>query len=155
MKRTRAIEILEKRGLTYEVRSYESDRFLTAVEVAERLRLPPSSVFKTLVARGERTGVVLALVPGDRNLSLRRLAQAMGDKRADMVEASELLRLTGYIKGGVSPIGGRQPYPVFIDETALEHERISISAGVRGTQILLAPADLARLVSAAFAQIQE
>ncbi len=155
MKKTAAIEILEKASVPYEVRSYESEGFASAVEVAERLDLPADAVFKTLVARGERSGVVLALVPGDRSLGLRKLAHLLGEKRLEMVPPDDLQRLTGYIKGGVSPLAGKRSYPTFIDRSALRHDRISISAGVRGTQILIAPDDLVRLTHAIVADLME
>jgi len=155
MKKTRAIEILDRSGVRYEVRSYESEGFASAVEVAEKLMLPASAVFKTLVARGDRSGVLLALVPGDQTLSLRKLAHLTGDKRAEMVDPAELPRLTGYIKGAVSPLGGKRSYPTFLDQSALQQERISVSAGVRGVQILVAPDDLVRLTRARVADLVE
>jgi Cys-tRNA(Pro)/Cys-tRNA(Cys) deacylase len=97
----------------------------------------------------------MALVPGDGTLDLRKLAHVMGDKRAEMVDPSELPRLTGYIRGGVSPLGGRRSYPTYLDRSAFDHERICVSAGVRGVQIQLAPSDLARLTGATTADILE
>ena len=141
MKKTRAIEILDKAAVPYELRSFEATEF-TAEEAAEKMALPAEDIWKTLVARGERQGVVMAIVPGPRSLSLRKLAQAAGDKRAEMVDAGELMRLTGFLKGGVSPLGGRREYPIFIDQSIHQHTRVSISAGQRGLQILIAPADL-------------
>ncbi len=155
MKATRAIEILEKARVPYEVHPYESDGFTPATEAAEKLAIPPETMFKTLIVRGERRGIVLALVPGNRTLSLRKLAQEMGDKRAEMVDASEITRLTGYVKGGVSPLGGRRPYPVFLDRSSLGHPRIAVSAGVRGLALLLVPADLARVTNAAVVDLLE
>lgn len=155
VKRTKAIQILEDAKVSYEVRSYDSEGFASAVEVARKLGIPAEAVFKTLVARGERSGVVLALVPADRSLDLRKLAQTMGDKRAEMVDPSELPRLTGYIRGGVSPLGGKRDYPTFVDESALRQERISVSAGVRGVQVLVEPADLVRLTNARTSDILE
>src|SRR5512133_4197034 len=151
MKRTRAIQILDDAKIRYEVTSYDSDGFASAVEVAKKLGIPPDAIFKTLLARGDRTGVVMALVPGDGTLDLRKLAHLMGDKRAEMVDPSELPRLTGYIRGGVSPLGGKRVFPTFIDQTALEHEKICVSAGVRGAQVHVAPSDLARLTNARMA----
>ncbi|GAB4203417.1 MAG: Cys-tRNA(Pro) deacylase [Roseiflexaceae bacterium] len=154
MKRTKAIEILSQAGIPHEVREFAASEF-TAEEAARELGLPLEQLFKTLVVRGERRGIVLALVPGDCALSLRKLAQAIGDKRADLVEQSELTRLTGYLKGGVSPLGGRQGYPVYIDERAILCERISVSAGQRGLQILIAPDDLARATGGSYADLAE
>lgn len=155
MKRTRAIQILVDAKVPHQVTSYDSDGFASAVEVAAKIGVAPEAVFKTLVARGERNGVVMALVPADRTLDLRKLAGVMGDKRAEMVDPSELPRLTGYIRGGVSPLGGRKDYPTYMDESALLQERISVSAGVRGVQILIAPADLVRMTRGTTADIVE
>lgn len=147
MKRTRAIEILEKAKITYELREFEASEF-TVEETAENLNLPLSVLFKTLLVEGERKGLAMALVPGDAQLSLSKLAKAMGDKRCAMVDVDELFRVTGYLKGGCSPLGAKKVFPVFLDATALTHERISVSAGLRGVQMLLRPEDL-RMVSRA------
>ena len=155
MKRTKAIQILEDAGVPYDVTSYDADGFVSAVDVAQKLEVSPDAIFKTLVARGERTGVVMALVPGDRTLDLRKLAHLMGDKRVEMVAPSELPRLTGYIRGGVSPLGGRRDYPTFVDRSASEQERIYVSAGVRGVQIRISPADLVKVARARIADIVE
>ncbi len=154
MKKTRAIEILDKLGVLFEMRSFEATEF-TAEEGAQKMGLPPSEVWKTLVARGDRKGVVMAIVPGPSSLSLRKLANTIGDKRAEMVDVSELLRLTGFLKGGCSPLGGRREYPIFIDATIHQHARVSISAGQRGLQILIAPADLIRATNAVVADLIE
>ncbi len=155
MKATRAMEILEAAKIGYEVRTFESDGFTPATEAAGKLAIPPSTMFKTLIVRGERRGVVLALVPGDGTLSLRKLAHQMEDKRAEMVDPSEITRLTGYVKGGVSPLGGRRAYPVFLDQSALRHPRVAVSAGVRGLVLLLAPDDLAWVTRARVADLLE
>lgn len=149
------MEILEAARVSYELRTFESDGFTPATEAAGKLEIPPSTMFKTLIARGERRGVVLALVPGDATLSLRKLAQQMGDKRAEMVDASEITRLTGFVKGGVSPLGGRRDYPTFLDRSALGHPRIVVSAGMRGRVLVLAPGDLVRLTNATVADLVE
>jgi Cys-tRNA(Pro)/Cys-tRNA(Cys) deacylase len=154
LKRTRAIEILTQAGIPHEVREFSAREF-TAEEAARELGLPLDMLFKTLVVQGERRGYALALVPGDGSLSLRKLAQVMGDKRADLVDLNDLTRLTGYLKGGVSPLGGRLACPVYLDEQAILHERISVSAGLRGLQILIAPDDLLRAAGGSFADIAE
>jgi Cys-tRNA(Pro)/Cys-tRNA(Cys) deacylase len=154
MKKTRAIEILDKAGVGYELRTFEATAF-TADEAAEKMSLPPEDVWKTLVARGERKGVVMAIVPGPHNLSLRKLAQALGDKRAEMVDVNELMRLTGFLKGGVSPLGGRYTYPIYIDQTVNARTRVAVSAGQRGLQILITPADLIRVTQATVADLIE
>ncbi len=155
MKATRAMEILDKAKVSYELLTYESDGFTPATEAAAKLSIPPEAMFKTLIVRGERKGIVLALVPGNATLSLRKLAHEMGDKRADMVDASEITRLTGYVKGGVSPLGGRRSYPVFMDRTALGMPYVAVSAGVRGLALRLVPSDLARITDARVVDILE
>jgi Cys-tRNA(Pro)/Cys-tRNA(Cys) deacylase len=158
MKRTKALDALAAAKVVHEVREFAASAF-TAEETARELGLPLAMLFKTLVVRGERRGVMLALVSGERELSLRKLAQAAGDKRVEMVDVAELPRLTGYLKGGCSPlgikVGGRTGYPTFIDASAFTHERISISAGLRGVQVLLDPRDLARLTNATTADLAD
>lgn len=152
MKRTRALDILDEANIAYEVREFEATDF-TAEEAAEKLALPLDMVFKTLLVQGERRGIVMVLVPGDARLSLSKLARAMGDKRAELVDAADLFRLTGYLKGGCSPLGARRAFPVYMDETAVLHDRICVSAGRRGVQMLLAPSDLQRITGATLADL--
>jgi len=158
MKRTKALDALAAAKVAHELREFEASEF-TAEETARELGLSLAILFKTLVVRGERRGIMLALVSGERELSLRKLAQAAGDKRVEMVDVAELPRLTGYLKGGCSPlgikVGGRTGYPTFIDASAFAHERISISAGLRGVQVLLDPRDLARLTNATTADLAD
>lgn len=152
--KTNAVRILDTLGVTYELRSYEVDpEDLSAVSVAAKLGLPPEQVFKTLVARGDRLGVCLALVPGDDHLDLKALARATGDRRCELVALREVLPLTGYVRGGVTALACKKDYPVLIDETAQLHDIISISAGARGLQILLAPDAYAAVVRARFAPL--
>jgi Cys-tRNA(Pro)/Cys-tRNA(Cys) deacylase len=150
--KTAAVRILDKLRLPYELRAYQEEE-LTALEAARKLDLPPERVFKTLVVRGDRGGVLLACLPGPATLDLRAIARASGDKRADLVPVEEIHRLTGYLRGGVSPLGARKPYPLFLDKAALDHATISVSAGMRGLQILIAPDALARAGSATLAQL--
>jgi Cys-tRNA(Pro)/Cys-tRNA(Cys) deacylase len=152
--KTNAVRLLEAAGIRFELREYEVDESdLSATTVAAKIGLPAEQVFKTLVARGDRTGVLLAVVPGDAHLDLKALAKATGNKKAEVVGLKEVQPLTGYIRGGVTAIGGKKDYPVCIDETAELFDVISISAGVRGTQVLLAPADYIRLTKASIAPI--
>lgn len=147
--KTNAARILDRAGIAYELREYAVDESdLSAPHVAAAIGLPAEQVFKTLVARGDRSGVVLAVIPASAELDLKGLAAASGDKRIDLVPLKEVLVLTGYIRGGVSPVGTRKPYPVFVDETAELWDRIAVSAGRRGCQLLLAPADLVRVTEA-------
>jgi Cys-tRNA(Pro)/Cys-tRNA(Cys) deacylase len=147
MKRTKALDILENAGIPHEVREFTATAF-TVEETAEALGLPLNMLFKTLVAEGERKGLVMALVPGDAQLSLSKLAKAMGDKRVEMIDVDDLFRVTGYLKGGCSPLGAKRAFPIYLDETAILHDRISVSAGLRGVQMLLTPDDLQRVTNA-------
>lgn len=147
--KTNAARILDAAGIRYELREYPVDENdLSAPHVAEAVGLPPDQVFKTLVMRGDRTGVLLACIPANTDLDLKALAAASGNKKVELVPVKEVLGLTGYIRGGVSPVGTRKAYPLYLDETAVLWDRISVSAGVRGCQMLLAPADLERAANA-------
>jgi Cys-tRNA(Pro)/Cys-tRNA(Cys) deacylase len=156
VKKTNAVRILESRGIPFEVMAYYVDPADPGAEaVAARIGLPPKQVFKTLVVRGDKTGVHLACVPGDAELDLKALAAVLGDKKAEMVHLKEIQPLTGYIRGGVSPVGTKKDYPVIIDESALEFEKICVSAGMRGLQLFIAPKDLAGVTQAVFAPISK
>ena len=152
MKRTKAIDMLTQAKIAFEVREFEASEF-TVEETAEKLGLPLEVLFKTLVVKGERQGLVMALVDGNSQLSLSKLAKSMGDKRAEMIDVEDLFRVTGYLKGGCSPLGARKAFPVYIDQSAFSHARISVSAGLRGVQMLLAPADLQKITRATVADL--
>src|SRR3954469_13515894 len=152
--KTNAVRLIERLGVPFELRAYEVDPDdLAAETVARKVGLPAEQVFKTLVARGDKHGVCLAVVPGDCQLDLKALAKATGDKKADTVPLKEVEPLTGYIRGGVTALACKRGYPVLIDETAYLFEVISISAGVRGLQVLLAPDDYVRATRARVAPI--
>jgi Cys-tRNA(Pro)/Cys-tRNA(Cys) deacylase len=143
--KTNAARLLDSLGISYDLRDYEVDpEDLRAESVARKVGLPLEQVFKTLVARGDRTGVLLAVVPGDAELDLKALARLTGDRKADTVPLKEVQPLTGYVRGGVTAFGARKDYPVFVDETLELFDIISVSAGVRGTQIFLVPGDYLR-----------
>jgi Cys-tRNA(Pro)/Cys-tRNA(Cys) deacylase len=147
--KTNAVRILEGLGIRFELRDYEVDEEdLSAETVARKVGLPPEQVFKTLVARGDRTGVLLAVVPGNAQLDLKALARLAGDRKTDTVPLKEVQPLTGYVRGGVTALACKKDHPVFADETIELFEVVSVSAGVRGTQILLAPADYLRATRA-------
>ncbi len=147
--KTNAVRCLESAGVAFETRDYEVDPDdLAAESVARKIGLPPEQVFKTLVARGDRTGVLFAVVPGDQQLDLKSLARLTGDRKCETVTLKEVQPLTGYIRGGVTAIAAKKDYPVFVDETIELFDQISISAGTRGTQILIAPADYIRVTRA-------
>jgi Cys-tRNA(Pro)/Cys-tRNA(Cys) deacylase len=140
--KTNAVRLLDQLGIPYQLREYEVDLDdLAAETVAAKIGLPPEQVFKTLVARGDRNGISMAVVPGNSELDLKALAAASGDRKIQLVPVKELPVLTGYIRGGVTALAGKKDYPVYVDETVELFEVISISAGVRGLQILVAPAD--------------
>jgi Cys-tRNA(Pro)/Cys-tRNA(Cys) deacylase len=152
--KTNAVRLLEQAGIHYELRSYKIDeRHLSAEGVAAALALPAETVFKTLITRGDRTGYLFALIPGGTELDLKLLAKASGNKRVEMVPLRHVLELTGYVRGAVTPLAAKCSYPVFIDETAELWPAISISGGMRGLQILVAPSDLARVTSARLVDI--
>ena len=129
--------------MDYKLCEYEIDESdLSAESVARKMGLPPEQVFKTLVARGDKTGVLVACIPGNSELDLKAMATISGNKKVDMVPMKEIQQLTGYIRGGVSPIGTKKRYPIFLDESAMKFPFISISAGARGSQIFISPGDL-------------
>src|ERR1035437_9131987 len=147
--KTNAARILDAAGIHYELREYTVDENdPSAPRVAEKIGMPPEQVFKTLVARGDRSGVLMASIPANAELDLKALAAASGNKKVELVAVKEVLPLTGYIRGGVSPIGVKKPYPFYLDETAILFDIISVSAGVRGCQLILAPDDLVRIAEA-------
>ena len=153
-KKTNALRILDEAGIDYITRSYTVDESdLSAVHVAKKLGLEASQTFKTLVAKGDRTGVLLACIPGDAQLDLKALARSSGNKRVEMVPLKAVFDLTGYVRGGVSPLGLKKNFPLVVDELALIYDCISISAGVRGLQILLNPEALVALTSAILADL--
>ena len=147
--KTNAVRFLDRLGVRYELREYEVDpEDLSAETVAAKVGLPAEQVFKTLVARGDRGGVLMACIPANTELDLKALAAASGNKKVELVAVKEVLGLTGYIRGGVSPVGAKKPYPFFLDETVDLWDVISVSAGMRGCQMILAPEDLARVTGA-------
>lgn len=141
-------------GIHYELREYEVDPDdLAAETVAGKIGLPPEQVFKTLVARGDRNGICLAVIPGNAELDLKALAAASGDRKIQLVPVKELQALTGYIRGGVTALAAKKDYPAYVDETAELFDVISISAGVRGLQILLTPADYFKATKARLSRL--
>jgi len=152
--KTNAARLLDTLGIAYELRDYEVDEAdLSAESVARKVGLPPEQVFKTLVCRGDRHGVCLAVVPGDQALDLKALARLSGNRSIDTVALKEVQPLTGYIRGGVTALAGRKDYPVFVDETLELFDVVAVSAGVRGTQMVLSPADYLRATKGAVGAI--
>ena len=147
--KTNAARILDTLGISYELKTYEVDENdLSAVHVAESVGMPIEMVYKTLVCRGDKNGVLMAVIPGGGELDLKALAAASGNKRVEMVHLKEVFGLTGYIRGGCSPLGAKKDYPVYLDASAEAQEVIAISAGKRGEQIILKPADLVQAAKA-------
>jgi Cys-tRNA(Pro)/Cys-tRNA(Cys) deacylase len=147
--KTNAARILDKLGIPYQLREYEVDpEDLTAETVARKIGLPLDQVWKTLVARGDRTGVLLAVIAGSGQLDLKALAKLSGNRSVETVALKEVQPLTGYLRGGVTALAAKKDYPVFVDENIQLFEVVSVSAGIRGTQILIAPADYLRAVNA-------
>ncbi len=152
--KTNAARALDSLGVRYELREYEVDpEHLEAESVAAKVGLPPEQVFKTLVARGDRNGVCFAVIPANTELNLKALASASGDRRIEMVTLKEVQPLTGYIRGGVTVLGAKRNYPVYVDETIQLWDSISVSAGVRGTQVILKPEDYLRVTEGVMADI--
>ncbi len=152
--KTNAIRLLDTLGVPYELREYDVDPDnLAAESVAAKIGIPAEQVFKTLVARGDRNGPCFAVIPGNYELDLKALAKLSGDRKIELVPLKEVQPLTGYIRGGVTVLGARKDFPVFVDETMELWDIISISAGVRGTQVLLAPANYLRITKATIGDI--
>jgi len=152
--KTNAARILDTLGISYELKTYEVDESdLSAVHVAESVGMPIEMVYKTLVCRGDKNGVLMAVIPGGGELDLKALAAASGNKRVEMVHLKEVFGLTGYIRGGCSPLGAKKDYPVYLDDSARQQEVIAISAGKRGEQIILKPADLITAAKATLAAV--
>ena len=152
--KTNAVRLVQQAGIHVREEFYEFDENdLNGNHAAEAIGKPPEEVFKTLVARGERTGINVFCIPVCFELDLKKAAKAAGDKNMAMIPVKELLGLTGYIRGGCSPVGMKKKYPTFMDETAQLYDEIAVSAGARGHQMLLNPEELAQLVAAKFVDL--
>lgn len=154
IEKTNAARLLDRAKISYDLVPYTVDEDnLAATHVAEELGEDIATVFKTLVLRGDRTGLFVCVIPGDKEVDLKAAARVSGDKKVDLIPMKELLPTTGYIRGGCSPIGMKRVLPTYIHATCIEHEHIYISAGVRGLQIAIAPHDLIRYVNATVADL--
>ena len=152
--KTNAMRILDTLGIQYEIREYEVDPDdLSAGRIASDIGLPPEQVFKTLVARGDRHGVLLAVVPANAEVDFKALARQSGDRTVELVALKDVLPLTGYIRGGVTALAGKRDYPVHVDEQIQLFDVVAVSAGVRGKQMLLAPEDYLRATKATIGPI--
>lgn len=153
--KTNGARFLEFHGISFELREYEVDpEDLSATTVAKKIGMPAEQVFKTLIVTGGPNIYRFAVVPGDAELDFKKLARAANLRKAEMVPLKDVQPLTGYIRGGVTVFGVRKPYPVYVDETAVLFDKISVSAGARGTQLILAPNDYLRAVQALEVEVQ-
>lgn len=147
--KTNAIRLIQQAKLPFREAFYEYDESdLSGTHAAEAVGMPPEQVFKTLVTRGDRTGINVFCIPVCCELDLKKAAKATGDKKIEMVAVKELLSLTGYIRGGCSPVGMKKKYPTFVDETAILWDEIAVSAGARGHQMILNPEQLVEYIGA-------
>lgn len=154
MTKTNAMRLLDAAGITFETTEYEYDESdLSGVHAAKAIGMPPEQVFKTLVTRGDKTGVAVFCIPVCCELDLRKAAIVSGNKKLEMTHVKELLDLTGYLRGGCSPIGMKKQYPTYIDETAELFDTIAVSAGLRGQQIIIKPNDLIAYINAKQADV--
>jgi Cys-tRNA(Pro)/Cys-tRNA(Cys) deacylase len=149
IQKTNAMRLLTQAGIAYDLKTYPVDENdLSGVTVAAEVGLPAGQVYKTLVARGDKTGYLVCIIPVDREIDLKKLAQASGDKRVELIPTKDLLAVTGYIRGGCSPVGMKKKFPTFVESAVLAEPIVAVSAGVRGCQMLLAPADLVAFTQA-------
>ena len=151
---TNAMRLLKQAGIPFDTSEYEVDESdLSGVHAAEALGIDPDCMFKTLVTRGDKRGICVFCIPVAEELDLKKCAAVTGDKKIEMIHVKELLGLTGYIRGGCSPIGMKKKYPTWIDETAVLCDKIYVSAGTRGQQIILAPDALRDFIDAQYADL--
>jgi Cys-tRNA(Pro)/Cys-tRNA(Cys) deacylase len=156
MKKTNAARILEQNKIKFDLIEYDVDESdLTAETVAKKVDKPIEIVFKTLVLQGDKSGNIVAVIPGNMEVNLKALSKISGNKKVMMLPMKEILPLTGYIRGGVSPVGMKKSFPTFVDESALNHNQICISAGIRGLQMLLSPTDLIKVTKSKTGTISE
>ena len=154
MKKTNAVRILESNNLNFEILEYEfNEEEIDAVSVANKISAPPEMVFKTLVAIGDKTGYVVFVIPGNAELNLKKAASASGNKSVEMIKAKDLLSVTGYIRGGCSPVGMIKKFPTFVEETAQLFDFIYFSAGIRGMQVKMNPSDLTAIIDFEYANL--
>lgn len=154
MKKTNAIRILDRMNITYTPIEYTyNTENLSVIKIAEDNDLEVAQVFKTLVVRGDKTGVLVCVIPGDKELSLKAIAKLSGNKKTALIGVKELQPLTGYIRGGCSPLGMKKAFPVFIDESAKEYEIIYVNAGMRGLLVGVDSEDLGKACNAAWGKI--
>lgn len=154
MNKSNAMRLLEQSGITYRVETYEYDEeHLGGEHVAAQVSLPAEQIFKTLVVRGDKKGIMVFCIPVTMELDLKKAAKAAGDKKIELTHVRELLGLTGYVRGGCSPVGMKKKYPTWLDETAVLYDEIAVSAGARGIQMILNPEYLRQFIEAEYADV--
>ena len=154
IEKTNAARLLDKAKITYNLITYEFDENdLAAQHVADSRGQDIACVFKTLVLHGDKTGYIVCVIPGNMEVDLKALAKVSANKKVEMIPMKDLLQVTGYIRGGCSPIGMKKRFPTYFHSTANDHEKIYVSAGVRGLQIQIAPSDLISFVQAIVAEV--
>ena len=156
MKKTNAARLLDAQSVSYELAEYEVDETdLSAVTLAKKIGQDVEQIFKTLVLRGDKTGIFVCVIPGNAEVDLKKAAKVSGNKNCAMVQQKELLPLTGYIRGGCSPIGMKKPYPTYIHETCILFDTIYVSAGQRGLQFKINPEDLIKAIGSVVCDLTE
>ena len=156
MTKTTVMRLLDAAKIPYEAKEYQVDENdLSGSHAADLMGADHGSMFKTLVLKGEKTGYLVCCIPVDGEVNLKKAAKAAGDKKVEMLHMKDLLSVTGYVRGGCSPIGMKKRFPTYIDESALAYEKIAVSAGMRGHQVVVSPRDLAAYVGAKFTDLQE
>lgn len=154
MTKTNAMRLLDAAKISYEVKEYVVDENdLSGVNIASQIGLPFDQVFKTLTARGDKSGVIVFCIPVHKEIDLKKAAAITGNKRVELLAVKELLGITGYVRGGCSPIGMKKKFPTFIEESALDFEKITVSAGMKGAQLLLRVDELVKFTGATLCQI--
>ena len=154
MQKTNAMRRLDAAKIPYQILEYEVDENdLSGMHIAEQLGFPPERMFKTLVAKGDKTGPLVFCIPVAAEIDLKRAASITGNKRIEMIHVKDLIALTGYIRGGVSPIGMKKAFPTYVDESALQFEQITVSSGTRGAQLLLSREALIPFIGAKTADL--
>lgn len=154
MVKTNAMRLLDRAKITYDTKEYEVDeRDLSGSHAADMMGVDHGSVFKTLVLKGEKTGYLVCCIPVDAELDLKKVAREAGDKKVEMIPMKDLLSVTGYVRGGCSPIGMKKRFPTFVEESGILYDQIAISAGLRGQQIIISPQSLVTFLNGKFASL--
>ncbi len=156
LNKTNALRLLDRAGISYELKEYPVDESdLSGIHVAESVGLHPGQVIKTLVLHGDKTGYLVACIPVASSLALKNLASCSGNKKVEMIPMKDLLPVTGYIRGGCSPVGMKKQFPTFMDSSVFFHDKVAFSAGIRGLQVILSPRSMQSLIHASEVHITE